>query len=404
MLNINNIGKQKGSKESIIQALRLNGPVSRIELAELTGLSRATISIAAAELIDSNLVKETELRQSTGGRPAIALQLAPNTKAILGAEFGNQEWTLGAFDLLGNVLQKANIPVTDNSPETVANTLINNIDTFVQNLNISPVELLGLGLPGLVDSKQGIIHSASDIGWYNVDIGKKISEEIGWPTVLMNRHRAQGLSECRYGAGQNFNQVIYIGIGTGIAAGLFHNRNFISGAIGGAGELGHITIEPNGPLCPCGNRGCLQLLATGPAMEKEARMLLRSGTNSLIYSDPSYDLQLLKAEDIYIAADNNDELSLQVVQKAATYLGIAMANLVNILNPEAIILGGSIPRNCDNYVKTAVKVMKQRAMGPLTANILVTNASFSEIGGALGAANFAFDKLISSPLFNSTNL
>ncbi len=401
MATSNNLGDQKGSKTSIIQALRFNGPTSRIEIAKMTGLSRATISISIAELIESNIVSETESRYSTGGRPATLLELTPNSFVMLGADYSNQLWTLGAFDLNGNEIKKAVIPSQDNSPQTVVDTLIGNLDEFVSTLGTTPIELIGLGMPGLIDINRGVIKSASDLGWNDVKISEMIHKEIGWQTVIMNRHRARGLAECRFGSGRNYNQMIYIGIGTGIAAGLFSDSQLISGAIGGAGELGHITIDPDGPLCPCGNHGCLQQLSTGFVMEQEARKLLRSGLSSVIYPNSDYDLQLIKAEKICNGADLGDEVCLQVVRKAASYLGIAMANLVNILNPEAIILGGTIPMTCDSYLKTAIQVMNQRAMSPLTADVVVKKATYNGTGGALGAAVYALDKHMAYSYFKS---
>src|SRR5690606_30872782 len=149
----------------------------------------------------------------------------------------------------------------------------------------------------------------------------------------------------------------------------------------------------------CGNYGCLQQLATGPAMEREARVLLRMGRSSSIYPDGSYDLQLIKAIDICRGADEQDELCMEVVQEAATYLGIAIANLVNILNPDVIILGGSIPTHCDYYVEVAEDVVRRRAMSPLTSKIVVTKESKNSHGGALGAANFAVDQNMGYSLF-----
>lgn len=392
MSRMNNHGDQKGAKINIIQALRINGPVSRIELTKLTGLSRATISLTIAELLESNFVQETESKYSTGGRPATLLELTPNTNMILGADYSNQVWTLGAFDLLGNAINKVTVPSKDNSPQTVVEALTDHLADFIKTQESKLINLIGLGMPGLVDIHRGVINSAADLGWCDVDISKMVHEKIGWQTVVINRHRARGLAECRFGAGKEFNQVIYIGIGTGIAAGLLNNRQLLSGAIGGAGEIGHITIDPNGPLCPCGNHGCLQQLSTGPAMEKEIRMLLRSGKKSIIHPTANFDLQLIGADKICFGADNGDEICMQVVEKAASFLGIAMANLVNTLNPEAIILGGSIPTSCDYYLKVASQVMNQRAMSPLTANVAVKKASCGEIGGALGAAAFALDK------------
>lgn len=386
---------QKGSKAAVLQALRIYGALSRIELTRKLNLSRAAVSASISDLIDCNLIAETADKRSTGGRPATPLTLVPESHLILGADFDNRLWTLGAFDLAGNPQKIVKIPVNDTSLDTVINALISQLDSFIKDLGKSPLKILGLGMPGLVDSNDGLILSAADIGWSNVDFRKLVHEKTGLPVVIINRHRARGIAECRFGSAQKFRQVIYVGIGTGIAAGFFEDRMLITGSMGGAGELGHVTMMPDGPICPCGNHGCLQMLSSGPAMEQEARFLLRQGEISTLVQSPAYDIQLIKAEDICAAAEAGDRLAIKVVSKAAMYLGIALSNLVNLLNPEAIILGGPIPRNSGYYVNLATETIKQRAMSPLASGVVIRTALFKEIGGAIGAANYALDKHIS---------
>jgi predicted NBD/HSP70 family sugar kinase len=399
-----NVGDQKGTKISIIQTLRNKGAVSRIELSRLTALSRATISQAIAELIGVGLVQETDSRHSTGGRPATLLELTPYSNVVIGADYSNQHLTLGAFDLLGNVVQDEIIPVNQNTPECIIQTLAEHMDSFISTLNMKPIPLIGLGLPGLANINRGYIMSSPHFpGWNDVDITGEVMKAIGWPALVLNRHRARGLAECRFGAGKDYNESIYIGIGSGIAAGvaagIFSNRQLVLGATGGAGEIGHLTVEPDGPLCPCGNYGCLEQLATGPAMEREIRMLLRSGKLSSINNEDPYNLLNINAEMIGKHAEAGDPLCKEIVENAARYLGIVMANLINTLNPEAIILGGAIPSYSNHYVATATQVMRQRAMGALASNVVVKTSTFKEIGGALGAANFALDQKMSYSLF-----
>ncbi|MDF2962527.1 MAG: family transcriptional regulator [Paenibacillus sp.] len=396
----NELRDQKGSKLSILQTLRVQGSMSRIELTRITGLSRATISISIAELIECGLVCETDNRLSTKGRPATALELVPNSRIIIGADLDNKSWTLGAFDLLGNAIKTMKIPVYTFEPEATFKALAGEIASFVKGMDKAPVPLLGLGVPGLVDVDHRIIRSAADLDWNQVDVAGIMEQEIGWPTVVVNRHRARGLTECRYGAGVQFNNMIYIGVGMGIAAGLYIDRQLLSGSLGGAGEIGHTTIEPSGPLCPCGNHGCLQVLAAGPAVEQEFRKLVRSSEKELMYPYQNMDLQFLKVHDVCAAAEDNDELAVKVINNAASYLGIAMANLLNTFNPEAVILGGTIPNASPLFVETATRVMRQRSMRPLAADTIVKTSVFKDIGGALGAANFAFDKNISISIFN----
>ncbi|WP_246079673.1 ROK family protein [Paenibacillus piri] len=244
-----------------------------------------------------------------------------------------------------------------------------------------------------------VIRSAAESGWHNVDVGGLMKNETGLTTVVVNRHRARGLAECRYGGDLQYRHMIYIGVGSGIAAGLYIDRQLLSGPRGGAGEIGHTTVEPDGPLCPCGNHGCLQLLSAGPAIEQEYRKTIRQSNHTQSFTDRGIDLQLVKAQDVCAAAENGDDLAIGVVKKAADYLGIAMANLLNTFNPEAIILGGFVPNASSLFVETAMKTMRQRAMHPLSSETVVMTSRFKEIGGALGAANFALDKYISLSFF-----
>lgn len=391
---------QRGSKATIIQMLRVHGSISRMELTKLTDLSRATISIAVNELIELGLIRETEPQQSTGGRPAINLELVPNSHIILGADLIDQAWVLGAFDLLGNTLLMQRIPYASPTPEAAVQALAEELPHFVNKLDKEPIPLIGLGIPGLVDTNRGLLHSSAVLGWRQVELSRMMTDKLRWTVVVLNRSRARGLAESRYGAGRHYNQMIYIGIDTGIGAGIYVQRELIHGAIGGAGELGHTSVELDGVLCLCGNRGCLQMYAAAPAIELEARKRLREDTDSSLLREPEFDLQLLNAKQICQVADQGDELAVQVVNNAATYLGMTMANLVNLLNPEAIILGGMIPMECSTYLETAVKVMRQRSIHLLSASTVVHPAIFKDIGGALGAANFALDEHMSFSFLN----
>jgi predicted NBD/HSP70 family sugar kinase/biotin operon repressor len=375
-----------------LQTLRIFGPISRINLAKQTGLSRAAISVAISDLIEQGMVKETERRQQKGGRPAAVLELAPGFSISIGAEFDNEKWKLGAFDLIGSTVRSIEIPVPRPPiPEEVFAVLARNLGDFDTDL-VTLLPVIGLGLPGLVDSHNRTIIRAADLNWQNIKIDRVFRPAVDRQIVMVNRHQARGLYECRFGAGFDSNGMVNIGVGTGIMAGLLVGRQLVSGAHGGAGEFGHITIEPNGMICVCGNRGCLQLYASATAIEQKARNLLRLGRKSILCTDPYVDLEQLKADQICQAADLGDDVAMQAVNEAASYLGIALANLVNTDNPHLIILGGPIPRSNKHYVETAIKTMKQRAIRFLASNTIVRTASFNEYGGAAGAAAYALDQ------------
>ncbi|MFD0959264.1 ROK family transcriptional regulator [Paenibacillus chungangensis] len=389
---------QKGSKTAILQCLHKYGAITRVRLAELTGLSRATISTAVSELIGLELVRESKERLNTGGRPAVTLKLKSDTRLVIGADLDPDAWTIGVFDLRFNQIAISRVPIQDRSISSIIGLLVGQVKNFIQDFGKRLLPMIGIGLPGLIDNRNGIIISASHFGWSKVAFSGQIRKELGWPAVILNHNKARGLAECRYGAGRNYHQMIYIGVGRGIAGGIFYNRQLVEGAFNGAGEIGHITMVPNGILCSCGNQGCLQAYSSGSALELQARKRVRLSLDEHTSLTSDEDMMQLRYEKVCQAADKGDWLAREIVEECAQYLGIAMANLVNIINPEAFILGGSVPRNSKLFVDVALKTMRQRSVSQLSQSTEVNVAQFNEFGGALGAANFAMDELFSFPL------
>lgn len=379
----------KNTRTAILSALVKHGSLTRTELTHITGLSRATVSNACVHLISIKIIKEAKTQPSTGGRPAISLQFAENTHAILGIGFQRSEeamWVFGAFDLSFNLIKVTQFSADITSPTETIKNLQQNIQHFVADLNIPLLPVIGLGLPGLVNSQNGTVISAPELNWHQFDITTPLYEAFGSYISIINNFKAHGLYESRYGEGKNVNDLIYIGINQGIGGSLFQDKKLIHGGIGGAGEIGHMTIFPDGPLCSCGNRGCLEAIAAAPSIEEVYRSICAS---------PKH----ITATDICIAADKGDPPAVEAIHCAANYLGIAMANLVNVYNPECFILGGFISQNSKEYVETAERVMRHRALSPLSKSVKVQLARRPRYGGALGAAHEALEQNISFDLF-----
>lgn len=389
----------KGTKGLILQTLREKGSMSRTELMKHTKLSRATVSTSMTQLLESKLVRETQLLPSTGGRPAILVELIPYSHIILGADFTSGIWTLGAFDLLGNLIHRESHQVLSDNPDAVLECLCSKIPALVERFEAMVIPVIGMAMPGLVDTSSAIIHSAADLNWTNVNVGKMVHNKLGWPVSILNRHRAKGLAEYRYGVDKEADYMIYVGVGSGIAAGIFYKNQLIPGAFGGAGEVGHTTVDPNGPECACGNHGCLQALASTPAIEQETRKRLRSGEPSILHAQLA-DLQLLKIDNICEAAERGDQLAIKVLQKSAEYLGISLANLVNTINPNVLVLGGTIARQSQVFVDMARKTLLTRSMSLHGRSVVLRVSQMDDIGGALGAATFALDHHISYTLMS----
>jgi|YNPNPStandDraft_1061719.scaffolds.fasta_scaffold02675_3 glucokinase-like ROK family protein len=361
--------------------------ISRPELAQQTGLSRATIAILADELLQMGLAQEVGLGDSTGGRPPVLLQFNPNAAYALGARMYDHNWGIVITNLDAQIMHRLDVLIPDDAPDTAIATLTEGVATITAQIDRERLlPAIGLGTPGLVDVRSGVIKTAVDVGWFEVPIKEMAEKALGLQTFVANRSKVGALAELWYGAGRGLQELIYISIGTGIAAGIVHRGELYVGANSSAGELGHVTVLPDGPLCPCGNRGCLQQLAAGPAIANRARERLRAGGASLLQALSAHYPELITAQMVFQAAEQGDTLAQEIIEETATYLGIAIANLINLFNPELIILGGPVGRAGHVLIEPLQAEVRRRAMThPLSAVRIVTSALKAD-AGAIGAA------------------
>lgn len=361
--------------------------ISRPKLAQQTGLSRATIAILADELVRTGLAREVGLGDSTGGRPPVLLQFNPDAAFALGARMYDHDWGIVVTNLDAQVVHRLDIHIPNDAPEVAIATLKEGVATITAQVNEGRLlPAIGLGTPGLVDVRSGVVQTAVDVGWFEVPIRQMAEEALGLKAFVANRSKVGALAELWYGAGRGLKDLIYISIGTGIAAGIVHKGELYVGANSSAGELGHVTVLPNGPLCPCGNCGCLQQLAAGPAIANRARERLRTGGTSILHDLSGNHPELITAQTVFQAAEQDDPLAQEIVKEVARYLGIAIANLINLFNPELIILGGPVGRAGHVLLDPLQEEVRRRAMVyPLSVARIVTSALGPDTG-AIGAA------------------
>ena len=367
--------------------------ISRIQLAKSTGLSRATISLLIDELLKIGLVTEVGQGTSSGGRPPILLEFNPNTAYALGAHMHDFDWTIVLTNLDAKIIHTVEAHIPGNTPEDAVRSLIENVRSLITRVPEGTIlPAIGIGSPGLVDINTGTIQSAVDIGWFDVPLGEMITRELKLDSFVVNRSKGGALAELWNNRDMNINDLIFISIGTGVAAGIIHQRALYHGANSSAGELGHMTIIPDGPACPCGNRGCLQQLISEQAIEAHARSLLKNGSSSVLRAVAGHHPEQLKAYDVLEAAEQGDSLAMEVMDTAAEYLGIAVGNLINLFNPQMIVLGGPVGNNSPLLARLLRKKVRLRAMTyPLSA-VQITTSTLGASAGAIGAAVLVLQK------------
>jgi predicted NBD/HSP70 family sugar kinase len=219
---------------------------------------------------------------------------------------------------------------------------------------------------GIVDSNSGMVLSYPRPGqmteWKNVPLQQMLEQEFAVPCILEDSVRAIALAERCFGVGQNLDDFVYIDVGMGIGAGIFLNGSLYQGSSGGAGEFGHMTVEENGPLCCCGNNGCLEIMASCAAIIHAARSAIERGVDSKIRELVARDLERISIEIIADAAEKNDSLAFRVLHDAVSHIGVALADLVNLLNPGVVVFGGPLFRAAPYLLEPLRRIIRQRAL------------------------------------------
>jgi glucokinase len=249
------------------------------------------------------------------------------------------------------------------------------------------VQGIGVVAPGPLDSWKGIIMDAPNLsGWKNVPLKDLVEEEFGLPVFVGNDANLAALAEQCFGAGQGIADLIYMTVSTGIGGGIIADNRLLLGAQGFAAEVGHQTIEAHGPRCNCGNIGCLEALAAGPAIARRARQLIRTGIGMGIADLAGGDLDRITAKEVNQAAQAGDPIAIEIFRQAGFYIGVGIVNLLHVFNPSLIIIGGSVAKAGDLLFEPIRATVRERAMASYYwENTPIVPATLGDDVGLLGA-------------------
>jgi glucokinase len=258
----------------------------------------------------------------------------------------------------------------------------------------SQVAAAGICAPGPLDIAAGVVVSPPNLPrWDRVPLRQLIVDALNIPVFLEKDANAAAMGEHRFGAGRGTQHMIYVTVSTGIGSGLILDGKLYHGATSMAGEIGHTTIVPNGPRCGCGNYGCLEALASGTAIARQARERVAQGTPTLIADLAEGDPERITARLVTQAANQGDAEARQIIAEAMTYLGIGMANLVNLFNPQIIIIGGGLANIGDALFESVWHVVEQRAFRAAAETVRIVPAKLGDDVGVLGAAAVALAQI-----------
>jgi len=311
-------------------------------------------------------------------------------RVFAGIDIGATNIKYGLVDQKGKVLFKEQRPtIVDKGPEPLLH-LVANIGEkllFQAAEDDCEVRWLGIGTPGSVDFKTGqVIGMAPNIpGWKGAQIGEFLHERLNVPVWVDNDVNAVALAEYRFGAGAGYNSVICVAVGTGVGGGIILNGKLWRGSTSAAGEIGHMSIDLNGPVCGCGNRGCVEALCASPAIIERCRAKLDHQMTPVfeeILHDEPGELTIRK---IFAAAKKRDSVALEVIEETARYLAIGMAGVVNLLNPEVVIIGGGVADGGAGFVEIVSQELRRRVCDSARERLRIVKATLGNNAGFIGA-------------------
>jgi predicted NBD/HSP70 family sugar kinase len=374
------------NRASILAIVRETHEVTRAEVARRSGLSKATASLIVDDFIQAGLLRELGSGRSTGGRPPQMLEFIPNARTAVGAEFAHDTVTAVLTDFAGRILAQSQRSVTVQNAEHV---LIQTADLVLELLrDVDRARVLGLGFasPGLVDVERGIVKEAIDVGWREVPAAQLLRDRLNLPVAVANRSKTAALAESWTATGVRGRHLIYAFLGSGIAAGIVHDERLFVGATSSAGELGHMTVDPAGPVCECGNSGCLHVFAGEEAIARRARELVRQRPGQSRIEQASRDSRHITADTVIDGALAGDALSLDILREVGTFVGIALANVVNLMNPDEIIIGGPTSRAGAALLEPIRAEIQRRALSIPARHVNVRLSTLGATAGAFGGA------------------
>lgn len=309
---------------------------------------------------------------------------------LLSVDLGGTKIITALVSPQGKVISREYILTSaDEGPQAVIQRVFASIEDLLSRTNLTRSSFSGIAVAaaGAIDSQEGIVTASPNLpGWHNVPLKKMVQRETGLETFLINDASAAALGEHQFGAGRGINNLIHMTVSTGIGGGIIIDGKLYVGASGSAGEIGHMTINADGPWCNCGNKGCLEVLASGKAIAREAQLRLIRGAKSTIIELAEGELQNITAKTVSAAARKDDALALEIISQTATYLGIGMVNLVNIFNPQMIIVGGGVAKMGEMLLEPARRVVADRAFQLPAQAVRIVPSQLGDDAAVLGGA------------------
>jgi glucokinase-like ROK family protein len=380
-------------------------PVSLAELVKETGLNRSTMGSLVAQLQSWGLIMESGISDPRPGRPAVLVQVDGDGGRVIGVEIGVDFIYVVLLNLKGAIVWQKQIEISDNGDVLAQDLVLNQAQTLIQEAITQALESncplfgIGVGVPGIIDHTSGTVLLAPNLKWKNVPLCDLWTQRFRVPVVVAHTGNAAALGEQLLGVAQGTENFFYLNGSVGIGGGIVIDGKLYRGEEGFAGEIGHMTIVPDGPQCSCGNRGCLETFVGGRAITNQVRQAAREGRvpSLLNLSEIAGNPNAIKMKHVLYAAEQGDLVVLQILRQAGSYLGIGIANLINAFNPGLIVLGGTLSLAAQYILPTAQAEINSRVLAVSRKNVQIAVSLFKFESNVVGAASLILREILNDP-------
>lgn len=370
---------KKQNKIMILNVIRNKRPISRADIAKITSMSPTSVGRIVGELEGIGLIRETELFSNGVGRKAMLLDIDAKSVLNIGVYLNRDVTRIGIVDFDGNIIKDETIKYSTSgiAPEVVIDNIADYIEKIINesNVDIEKINGIGIGIPGIIDFKHGKVVFSAQLGWKDIDVASRITKKLNIRTTIDNTVKLKALAESSQKAFEGSHRIALMSFGSGVGSALVIDGEIFRGNKNVAGEIGHTTVEPNGMLCECGRRGCLQTYIADSALIQEARKV----------SDVS------SVRDIFDAANRKEDWAINILDMTATYISIAINNVLCMYNPDTVILGGRLIESNPEIVDLINKKCEKYIWDPFKGTFKIVYSKLKNDAVIIGAADLALN-------------
>jgi predicted NBD/HSP70 family sugar kinase len=385
------------NKYNVLRCIIREAPINRAAIAKRADLSIPTVMSIIDDLFEKKVIRSIGKGESSGGKPPEMLEMIPSRFYYIGVDVGRTVIRVVVNNAVYEQVTSFQEPTGNTLPaKDLVDRICSYVVTIVSQSAIEKYNILGVGvaMPGLIENDTGRVLFSPDFGWEDIPLKTWLQDSLGYPILVENSNRTLALNESYLPEEVESGRTTFsVNLGYGIGAGLVMGDQIFTGSNGTSGEIGHITVVRDGPLCACGNRGCLEAVASGLAIATQAKKAAGQNKKSKIWELCGGDLSKIDARLVFEAAERGDKAALAIIDTAAEYIGIGIAMAVNVLDPDRVVRCGRLMKNGPYFFEKISASIQKHKMRKAGDHLVISTGAKGEFSTANGACRVLANNL-----------